>query len=239
MGRLPDCYIFRAMQDVSHSAMDQSHIDALLGRHLLLLDEYTQLRDRLAKLQSNMFYQLARANFETQRGFRYGSDQYDARMKASRQLQIFEDAEDGMTWTIQDAVPDAEPEKKEEEQHEGEEEEKVSHDDKLAEELEEKLGLSNDGAEAESEEPAPQAEQQRKIGDPLRWYRLFPPASLRTAQSASIEAVQEVIPRLVTVDVKMQQLEIEIRRARKKRAKAEEKKSKVEATESAAVGASV
>ncbi|KAG9253938.1 uncharacterized protein F5Z01DRAFT_137537 [Emericellopsis atlantica] len=217
--------------------MDQSHIDALLGRYLLLLDEYTQLRDRLAKLQSNVFYQLARANFETQRGFRYGSDQYDARMKASRQLQIFEDAEDGMTWQIRDAVHEAEPETKEEE-HEEEGEEAASHDDKLAEELEEKLGLS-DNSEAESEEPAPQAEQQRKIGDPLRWYGLFPPASLRTAQSASIEAVQEVIPRLVTVDVKMQQLEIEIRRARKKRAKAEEKKSKVEATESAAVGASV
>ncbi|KAI6778391.1 Vacuolar ATPase assembly VMA22 [Emericellopsis cladophorae] len=216
--------------------MDQSHIDALLARHLLLLDEYTQLRDRLAKLQSNMFYQLARANFETQRGFRYGSDQYDARMKASRQLQIFEDAEDGMTWTIGDAIPDAEPEK---EEHEEEGEEVTSHDDKLAEELEGKLGISDDGVEAESEEPAPHAEQQRKLGDPLRWYGLFPPTSLRTAQSASREAVHEVIPRLVTVDAKMQRLEIEIRRARKKRAKTEEKKSKVKATKSAAVGASV
>jgi hypothetical protein len=216
--------------------MDQTKIDSLLERHLLLLDEYTQLRERLSKLQSSLYYQLARANFQTQRGFRYGSDQYDARMKASLQLQIDEDVGGGMTWNVRDAAREAESKKEAEKDQEREQGEPVSQDHNLAEELEEKLGISNESAEAEGNENAgANSRQNRKTANPLRWYGLMPPASLRHAQSVSIEAVQEVIPRLVTVDAKMQHLEIEIRRARKKRAKAEEQESKVESTESAAV----
>ena len=213
--------------------MSQSQIDALLGRHLLLLDEYTQLRDRLSKLQSNVYYQLARANFETQRGFRYGSDQYDERMKASRRVQIDEDPEEGMSWEVRGVICETES-KQEAKEHE----ETASQDDKLAEEFEEKVGLVDGTDEPVLEEEGPQTAQKRKTVDPLRWFGLMPPISLRISQSASIEAVQEVMPRLVTVDAKMKRLEIEIRRARKKRAKAEEKKSKAQDTESATVGAS-
>jgi coiled-coil domain-containing protein 115 len=213
--------------------MDQSHIDDLLGRHLLLLDEYTRLRDRLSKLQSSVYYLLARANFETQRGFRYGSDQYDARMKAVRRLRIDEDAEKGMTWKMTDATGETEPTEEEETRKEAN-----NQDDTLAEELEEKLDLAKDTSAVEDEEKLPKPGQKQKTADPLRWFGLMPPASLRNAQTASIESVQEVIPRLVEVNVQMQQLEIEIRRARKRRAKADEKKSKVEGTEGSAVPAS-
>ncbi|PFH58205.1 hypothetical protein XA68_14025 [Ophiocordyceps unilateralis] len=56
--------------------------------------------------------------------------------------------------------------------------------------------------------------------DPLRWFGLFVPTALRTAQSQSVEAVERVIPRLVTVNAEMLAVEIQVRRARKRRDKA-------------------
>ena len=64
----------------------QQHIDALLERYLGLLDEYTQLRKSLSQIQSNVYQNIARANFAGERGMRYGQDHYDERMQAIRLL---------------------------------------------------------------------------------------------------------------------------------------------------------
>ncbi|KAI0526557.1 hypothetical protein F5B22DRAFT_165396 [Xylaria bambusicola] len=66
-----------------------------------------------------------------------------------------------------------------------------------------------------------QATTLKMPSDPLRWYGLLTPMSLRQAQTQSIRAVEHVIPRLVSLDVEMAGVEIEVRRARKRRAKAE------------------
>ena len=50
----------------------QSHIDTLLERYLGLIDEYSQLREDLSRLQRGMFQDIARANFSAERGVRYG-----------------------------------------------------------------------------------------------------------------------------------------------------------------------
>ncbi|KAI0396875.1 hypothetical protein F5Y17DRAFT_471341 [Xylariaceae sp. FL0594] len=66
--------------------------------------------------------------------------------------------------------------------------------------------------------------------DPLRWFGLLTPSSsaLREAQRQSVCAVEAVIPRLATVSAAMQALEIDIRRARKRRAKAAEAKLRMQ-----------
>ncbi|KAK3956816.1 hypothetical protein QBC32DRAFT_329667 [Pseudoneurospora amorphoporcata] len=56
--------------------------------------------------------------------------------------------------------------------------------------------------------------------DPLRWFGLLTPLPLRQAQTQAIQAVEQIIPRLVTVNTEMAQVEIEVRRARKRREKA-------------------
>ncbi|KAI1369049.1 hypothetical protein F5Y08DRAFT_180215 [Xylaria arbuscula] len=61
----------------------------------------------------------------------------------------------------------------------------------------------------------------KKSDDPLRWFGLLTPMPLRQAQKQSIRAVQHVIPRLASLDAEMALVEIEVRRARKRRAKAE------------------
>ncbi|GAP86458.2 putative mfs-type transporter [Rosellinia necatrix] len=69
--------------------------------------------------------------------------------------------------------------------------------------------------------PPPPAAASQRSNDPLRWFGLLTPASLRQAQTQSIRVVEHVIPRLASVDAEMAEVEIEVRRTRKRRAKAE------------------
>ena len=74
-------------------------------------------------------------------------------------------------------------------------------------------------------EPSTKAEtptkKKKRTNDPLRWFGLLTPLPLRQAQSSAIQAVEQIIPRLVAVNAEMAQVEIEVRRARKRREKAE------------------
>lgn len=195
--------------------MDQDYIDALLERYLSLLDEYTRLRTRLSTLQSDVFHGIARANFAAERGLRYGRDQYDDRMQASRLLSITrggegseggEDAEGHVEYTV--AL-------KASEQQRGKEK-------KSGEEGDNATSTGDDETDADThEQPREENKKAAKSNDPLRWFGLLTPMPLRHAQARSIETIEQVIPRIASVSAEMFNLEIEVRRARKKRAKAE------------------
>ncbi|POR37150.1 Uncharacterized protein TPAR_02678 [Tolypocladium paradoxum] len=167
-------------------AAEQQHIDQLLQRYLGLVDEYTRLREELSRLQADAYQNIARANFSAERGLRYGRDQYDERMRATRVLSIGVDASDVPTFAMARAAASA---------------------DAAAE-------TEGEGPRDDGKGDAPRA------GDPLRWFGLFAPMPLRKAQGLSVEAVERVVPRLVSVNAEMIGVEIEVRRARKRRAKA-------------------
>lgn len=79
----------------------------------------------------------------------------------------------------------------------------------------------DDSNEETIETPEVKKTKLKKIrSDPLRWFGLLTPLPLRLAQTQAIQAVEEIIPRLVTVNAEMAQVEIEVRRARKRREKA-------------------
>ncbi|KAI8661652.1 hypothetical protein NCS55_01036000 [Fusarium keratoplasticum] len=179
----------------------QQHIDALLERYLGLLDEYTQLRKSLSKIQSNVYQNIARANFAGERGMRYGQDHYDERMQAIRLLDIEVDEKAIPSFSIIDA-PIEESEKEEGTATEGND------------------GESEDKAEKDSTKESTH-KKPKKNRNPLHWYGIFAPMPLRTSQTQSVQAVEKIIPRLVSVNAEMLSVEIEVRRARKRRAKAE------------------
>lgn len=64
-----------------------------------------------------------------------------------------------------------------------------------------------------------------KSKDPLRWFGILGPPSLRQAQS-SASALVETIVKLSSIDAEMKDMEIEIRRARKRKVKIEGKAGK-------------
>jgi hypothetical protein len=174
--------------------MDAESIDILLERYLGLLDEYTELRSAMTAIQSDMFQSIARANFSSERGIRYGQVFYDDRMQASRTLKAATSAEGHPVFEV------------------------VKID--CSRDLESERG--DDGSPAQDEKRAQSSK------DPLRWFGLLAPLPLRQAQSQAVQLVENVIPRLVSVNAELAQLEIQVRRARKKRAKAEAAKDKDE-----------
>lgn len=56
--------------------------------------------------------------------------------------------------------------------------------------------------------------------DPLRWFGILTPMALRQTQATAIQVVEDVVPRLISIDAAMRNVEIEVRRVRKRRAKA-------------------
>ncbi|KAK9775018.1 hypothetical protein AB5N19_12570 [Seiridium cardinale] len=184
--------------------MEVNEIDALLERYLQLLHEYTTLRTELSNLQTGIYQNIARANFSAERGMRYGPDFYDERMQATRRIKVATSNGDNLSLKVASTEETTEP-----------------------------LGASSDAPKSEGreidhsdvddrlEETEMKTNQRPKRKDPLQWFGLLTPLPLRQAQGQSIRAVEQVIPRLISINVEMQQVEIEVRRARKKRAKAE------------------
>ncbi|KAH6627755.1 hypothetical protein F5144DRAFT_549166 [Chaetomium tenue] len=175
-------------------------IDALLTHYLTLLDEYTTLRHTLHTLQTRLYQDLARANFAAERGVRrYGSDYYDGRMQAGRRVV---GAEGGSGAEPPVTVGDG-----------------VGDEDVKEKQPEEEISDAAPGGGDDEKEMA-------KPVDPLRWFGILTPLPLRQAQGHAIKAVEEIIPRLATLNTAMAAVELEVRRARKKRAKAEKAEEK-------------
>ncbi|KAL7798638.1 hypothetical protein V8C43DRAFT_275907 [Trichoderma afarasin] len=202
--------------------MEQQHIDSLLERYLNLIDEYSRLREELSKLQAGVFQNIARANFTGERGMRYGQDHYDERMRALRVLDITPGGDDVPIFAIKslNSPVDDEGQKEDEKREDGSDGDKA--DTTAAQENpeanpEDEQSPEDQGEEKEKEE---EIKTKKATNNPLRWFGILAPAPLRTAQTLSIQAVEQVIPRLISVNAEMEHVEIEIRRARKKRAKA-------------------
>ncbi|ROW12490.1 hypothetical protein VMCG_00714 [Cytospora schulzeri] len=199
--------------------MDTNTIDALLERYLSLLDEYTTLRTKLGQLQTSMFQHLARANFSAERGMRYGPDFYDERMQATRRVNLSLEGDvpmfrvatcDGLVSGSGNGDATENPQS-----------DPVSDPPAEAKAETEKPDEAVPASEEDKvEEKGEQAKKQRSK-DPLRWFGVLTPLTLRQTQGCAVEVVEQIIPRLVSVNAAMQDVEIQVRRARKKRAKAE------------------
>ena len=56
--------------------------------------------------------------------------------------------------------------------------------------------------------------------DPLNWFGILVPPALRTSQSSFKDAVANLVPALASISKEMKEVEIEVRRARKRLRKA-------------------
>ncbi|OAA71381.1 hypothetical protein ISF_01932 [Cordyceps fumosorosea ARSEF 2679] len=165
-------------------------IDELLERYLGLMDEYAALRAALAGSHQRTLHALARARFTGDRGARFGPDQYDDRMRASRRVAVVGSQPASFSVVEEEAVE------------------------------EEGGGTAAEGG-AQDEEDAER--KKRAAKNPLRWFGVLVPQALRDAQTEAVRTVEDVVPRLASVQAEMAHVEIEVRRARKRRAKAGKK----------------
>ncbi|CCC11995.1 hypothetical protein SMACR_02217 [Sordaria macrospora] len=141
-------------------------------------------------------------------------------------------------------VKEKEKEKEKATQQEGNQpsEQDQDHDSRTTTNPETARHQKEDNSPEKSDDKPDDDDKKTKIkkirNDPLRWFGLLTPLPLRQAQSQAIQAVEQIIPRLVTVNAEMVQVEIEVRRARKRREKAAGVKAKAVTAAEGVVGAS-
>ena len=198
-----------------------SRLDALLSQYLTLLDTYTTLRTQLSSQFSSGFLSLAHANRNATAtlgaGRRYGEEGYDERMKASRAVRI-EELKSRLR--LEDAT----------EQDEADDEEEKDGNDIDEKALATHPGRLNDVTAENEQDSTPETEKGRALPnadtadeishisfstpgltspstDPLRWYGLLIPPTLRQCQSTFTTSITNTIPSLLTITSQMSALE--------------------------------
>jgi len=163
-------------------------LDKLLEQYLDLLDQYQEAQKQLSTRLSAGYMSLAKANFANNAGCRYGQDYYDERMQAHRVVDISSVSGDGREEVLQfkcTQTPNLEGSERRTEPKEDN-----GH-----------LALSD--------------KESTVTNDPIRWFGVLVPPSLRSAQSSFIAVVQDSVPNLLNLQQEMRGLEIEIGRTRK------------------------
>lgn len=173
-------------------------LDGLLERYLLLLDQYQTLQQSLARLLSKGYLSLAQANFSNSNRVRYGQDHYDDRMQASARVSISQS-----TSSFSALEPKAQGSA-------------LSSDDNYEVDTANEL-TSMDDTRPPSEDKEAGSNMAR---DPLDWYGILVPPALRTTQRNFKDAVANLVPALASISKEMREVEIEVRRARKRIQKA-------------------
>ncbi|KAJ5766491.1 uncharacterized protein N7511_004107 [Penicillium nucicola] len=218
-------------------------LDTLLEQYLNLLDRQQKLQTGLAKQLSSGFFSLAQANFSCPPGRRYGPDFYDERMKATRKISINheentadksadESANDsenesaaslpfGCKFTIESA-PSTQLEADTDEKSEDEEKSVSAQDvqsvtkDTTADNKTTPVPLesSQDGNTTTEMEKPKLRRRKFHSDDPIHWYGILVPQSLRRAQHSFANAVDTAVPELASTVVEMRTLEEKIGKLR-------------------------
>lgn len=71
-------------------------------------------------------------------------------------------------------------------------------------------------ADQTDDAPREADEKSKSIRDPLHWFGVLIPPALRASQSHFKNATMEIIPALVSLEKELTEVEIEVRRTRKK-----------------------
>jgi hypothetical protein len=219
-------------------------LDTTLERYLELLDKHQKLQGELASRLSSGFLSLAQANYTCPPGRRYGADYYDERMKATRRVslqplsageqdniiepeelpdtaasikQIFSivfasksDADEQSSLGDQNELPGANDERETDIKFPD-----VDNDSgcrNTAEDAQDLPGPLKPVAETNSQ---PNSKTKRSLAsNPIRWFGILVPPSLRNAQKSFTEAIECKLPELASIVVEMQAAERKIIRLR-------------------------
>ncbi|KAL4805502.1 hypothetical protein BDV18DRAFT_161154 [Aspergillus unguis] len=219
-------------------------LDAHLEKYLYLLDKHQSLQNELSSKLSSGFLSLAHANYTCPPGRRFGADYYDERMKASRRITLqpssIEKQESNAehdrlpdtlapseqtfainlaTNVVEEELADTSDQSEltvSEEMTPGQWfSKKGKRDSDTAESTETPQDPADSSkSEPESDTKSDPVRQKSRTSDPIRWYGILVPPSLRNAQKSFIEAVESSITQLASVIVEMQVAEKEISRLR-------------------------
>ncbi|KAJ5288534.1 hypothetical protein N7478_001564 [Penicillium angulare] len=206
-------------------------LDTLLEQYLYLLDRQQELQSGLSQQLASGFLSLAHANYTCPPGRRYGADYYDDRMKATRKISVqtrpkkahaettkLEDKavctqlKDNDYWLAMDYTPHSNTEQRRNSDS-GSPEPRDSNIEDASQPLTSALDENEapvhiiDGANTPRKETTTPRFQS---DNPIHWYGILVPSSLRSAQNAFTDGIQGHVPQLAAITMKMRALEQQI-----------------------------
>ncbi|GIZ38083.1 hypothetical protein CKM354_000150900 [Cercospora kikuchii] len=228
-----------------------SQLDTLWAQYLDLVDDYTTAQAAIKKHMSSGFFSLAQANFKLSRG-RYGQDYYDERAVATIRT-IVEAQDQGISMRVvkhaeadeasstsnatstgseEQGLPDKQSEEPTEKPHptdyptpaatpEPEGKQELADASNTSPQDPQTTGskLETSGNISEDESVTPRIDPH----DPVRWFGILVPSTLRQAQNSFTDAVLNIqsCSKAMNSSRRMREVEAEIRKLRKIIKKAE------------------
>ncbi|KAG9944956.1 hypothetical protein KCU85_g7602, partial [Aureobasidium melanogenum] len=223
-----------AVDNKTELSLDElrDQLDSLWEKHLTLLDSYHQAQQQIARHFSSGFFNLAQATFKSTTRVRYGQEYYDDRMQASTRFDASIDNHDlpRLALKVNDTTPPT----------------KDSNNKSSDEKVDEKEGdkptqqptpPSTPPTESEEKRPDEQSHEnkpeqaddkesaQKKVRDPIHWYGILVPPSLRSSQTSFKSAIHGPVIEAANSAQALRHVNMEIRKLRKDIKKAEKRVS--------------
>jgi len=205
----------------------RDQLDALWEKHLTLMNSYHQAQQQIARHFSKGFFALAQATFKSTSRVRYGQECYDDRMQATTRFEASVDNKDVSHLALKlndtpspstkDSTKDSNKESTEKspdskKNHNGE-----TQEDK-ADEQEERDNAKGQEQEAKSDD---KEKAHNKVRDPLHWYGILVPPSLRASQKSFKSAIHDPVIDAANLAQALHRVDMDIRKLRKDVKKAE------------------
>ncbi|KAG9596226.1 hypothetical protein KCU77_g5189, partial [Aureobasidium melanogenum] len=207
----------------------RDQLDALWEKHLTLLDSYHQAQQQIARHFSSGFFHLAQATFKSTTRVRYGQEYYDDRMQAIARFDASVD-DHNLTHLALKVNDTASSSTKDSTNKSSDEKADKKEEDTPAQqptppstpptESEEEL-LDEQSHENKSEVADDKESKQKKVRDPIHWYGILVPPSLRSSQNSFKSAIQDPIVEAANSAQALRYVNMEIRKLRKDIKKAE------------------
>jgi hypothetical protein len=197
----------------------RDQLDALWEKHLILLDSYHQAQQQIARHLSTGFFDLAQATFKSTTRVRYGQEYYDDRMQATTRFEASVDKQDTprLASIVNDTPsPSTKPANKDPTSTE-----KSPHSNKETDEQGQEAKPEEQGSEDRAED---KQEAHSKVRNPLHWYGILVPPSLRSSQKSFIAAIQTPVIDAANSAQALHRIDMDIRKLRKDIKKAEKKR---------------
>ncbi|KAF2170460.1 hypothetical protein M409DRAFT_19281 [Zasmidium cellare ATCC 36951] len=211
--------VITSSSEAAHDALPELYdrLDLLWAHYLQLVHDYTIAQASIQKHLATGFFSLTQANFQSS-GRRYGRDFYDDRAAATVRVKVYDTGSANIVKMSGEAKDSGKARQRSEKGEEStqlpspsptpEPEEKPAPEDDI--------DNDDDTSDEASENPA-------TITDPLRWFGILTPASLRSAQESFTSAVldEATLSKALNAARGMRDLEGDIRKLRKAIKKAE------------------
>jgi hypothetical protein len=206
----------------------RDRLDALWEKHLVLLDSYHQAQQQIARYFSTGFFDLAQATFKSTTRVRYGQEYYDDRMQATTRFEASVDKQDTprLALIVNDTPSSStKPANKDPTSTEKPPDSNTETSDQGQEAKSEEQGSENKSEEQGSENKSEDKEKaHNKVRDPLHWYGILVPPSLRSSQKSFISAIHNPVIDAANSAQALHRIDMDIRKLRKEIKKAEKKR---------------